>query len=81
MRTLIRVIPIEVDNRLNDFGIQRDQLIEIVHAMVAAKAECTDNDPPSAPGWSSWRHGTRRAREIFRPKRLTENELSDFNQL
>jgi hypothetical protein len=34
--------------------------------MVAARAECTDNDPPSAPGWSSWRHGTRRAREIFR---------------
>ena len=53
MRALIRVTPLEIDDRLNDFGIVRDQLIAIVHAMVAAKAECTDNDPPSAPGWSS----------------------------
>lgn len=68
MCALIRVTPLEIDDRLNDFGIVRDQLIAIVHAMVAAKAECTDNDPPSAPGWSSWRHGTRRAREIFRSK-------------
>src|ERR1700692_4391520 len=58
--------PIEVDGRLKELGVTRDQLLEIVHAMVAARAACTDNDPPSAPGWSSWRFGTRRVREILR---------------
>jgi hypothetical protein len=67
MPAIILATPIQVDGRLAEFGITREQLIEVVMAMVAARAECTDNDPPSAPGWSSWRHGTRRAREIFRP--------------
>jgi hypothetical protein len=59
--------PIEVDGRLRQLGVSREQLLEIVHAMVAAKAACTNNDPPGAPGWSSWRHGTRRSREVLRP--------------
>lgn len=59
--------PVEVDGRLHALGVTKEQLLEIVHAMVGAKAACTDNDPPSAPGWSSWRYGTRRSREIFRP--------------
>jgi len=67
MPAAIFATPIQVDKRLSEFGITKEQLLEIVHAMVAARAECTDNDPPSAPGWSSWRHGTRRAREVFRP--------------
>jgi hypothetical protein len=66
MPTLVFSTPAQVDGRLSEFGITREQLVEIIQAMVAAKAECTENDPPSAPGWSSWRHGTRRAREVFR---------------
>jgi hypothetical protein len=59
--------PIEVDGRLSELRVTREQLLEVVQAMVAAKAACTDNDPPSAPGWSSWRHGIRRSREVLRP--------------
>lgn len=59
--------PVEVVGRLSDLGVTQEQLLEIVHAMVGAKAACTDNDPPSAPGWSSWRHGIRRSREVLRP--------------
>ncbi len=67
MRPAIFATPIEVDGRLSDFGITREQLEEVVHAMIAARAGCTDNDPPSASGWSAWRYGTRRIREILRP--------------
>jgi hypothetical protein len=58
--------PVEVDGRLAQLGVTRDQLLEVVQAMIAARAACTDNDPPSAPGWSSWRSGTRRLREVLR---------------
>jgi hypothetical protein len=63
MPTKILKRPIEVRNRLGELGLRRDKLIEVVEAMVAAKAECTDNDPPGARGWSAWRMGTRRLRE------------------
>lgn len=55
--------PIEVRNRLDELGLPQKKLLEVVRAMVGAKAECTDNDPPGARGWSSWRWGTRRLRE------------------
>lgn len=55
---------IKVANRLAELGMPtRENLIEVAGAMVTAKSECTDNDPPGAPGWSSWRMGTRRLRE------------------
>jgi hypothetical protein len=67
MPVAIYKTPIEVDGRLSELRVTREQLLEIVQAMVAARAACTDNDPPSAPGWSSWRHGIRRSREVLRP--------------
>jgi hypothetical protein len=59
--------PIEVSNRLEDIGVTKEQLLEVVRSMQAAKNGCTDNDPPSAPGWSAWRDGTRRLREVLAP--------------
>jgi hypothetical protein len=76
---VIFATPIQVDGRLSEFGITREQLLESVQAMVAAKAECTDNDPPSAPGWSSWRHGTRRAREVFRPDGWVKDDTDQLS--
>ncbi|MGP9809875.1 hypothetical protein ACTZWT_00030 [Rhodopseudomonas sp. NSM] len=57
----------EVDGRLSSLGVTREQLMDVVQAMVAARAACTENDPPAARGWSSWRFGIRRSREILRP--------------
>jgi len=81
MRAIILATPIEVDGRLSDFGLARDQLIEIVQAMVAARAECTDNDPPGAPGWSSWRFGTRRAREVLRSYGWLKDETDQLSTI
>jgi len=58
--------PLEVDNRLHTLGWSREDLLEVVDAMVAGRYSCTENDPPSAPGWTAWRDGIRRLREIGR---------------
>jgi hypothetical protein len=64
MATRIWKNPIEVNNRLDQLGLKLPKLLEVVDAMVGAKAECTDNDPPGSRGWSSYRMGTRRLREV-----------------
>jgi len=57
--------PIEVDNRLEALGLSREQLLEVVEAVVGARADCTPNDPPGSQGWSAYRMGTRRLREVL----------------
>ncbi|MBT3556631.1 MAG: hypothetical protein HOC63_09650 [Rhodospirillales bacterium] len=51
-------------NRLEELGQSREKLVSVAEAMIGAKADCTDNDPPGARGWSAWRMGTRRLREV-----------------
>jgi hypothetical protein len=64
MKPKLLVEPIEVVNRLHELGWTRESLMEVVSCMVSARNSCTENDPPSAPGWKSWCDGTRRLREI-----------------
>jgi hypothetical protein len=42
-------------------------IAQFVLAAVTARNSCTENDPSSAPGWMSWKEGSRRLREVFRP--------------
>jgi hypothetical protein len=58
---------VSVDRRLRELGLSREGLIEVVLAAVTARNSCTENDPSSAPGWMSWKEGSRRLREVFRP--------------
>jgi hypothetical protein len=77
MTALIRKNPIEVKNRLAELGWTRDQLIEVVDAMVAARNDTTENDPSSAPGWMAWKDGTRRLREIALPMGWQRDETNN----
>ena len=70
--------PIEVTNRLDKLGWTLEELLEVVSAMVSARHSCTDNDPSSAPGWMSWKDGTRRLREIGRAKGLHKAEFDQI---
>lgn len=83
MAVVIRDL-VEVEDRLGRFGLTREDLLEVVSAMALARSNCTENDPPSAPGWSSWRDGTRRLREVALPlgweKDDTENVSSIINR-
>lgn len=64
MPTRITKGPIDTPNRLEELGLKLEEALEVVGAMISAKAECTDNDPPGSRGWSSWRWGIRRLREV-----------------
>lgn len=70
--------PVAVDHRLHDLGWSREDLLEVVDAMLAGRFSCTDNDPISAPGWMAWKEGTRRMREIGRRHGF---EISDEDQI
>jgi hypothetical protein len=70
--------PVDVGNRLDKlFQLTRDQLLEVVEAMVRAKADCTPNDPPGSRGWSAYKMGTRRLREITLVERGWEKDDAD----
>jgi hypothetical protein len=70
--------PTDVANRLEKLGWTFDELMEIVHAMVRARNDCTENDPIGAPGYMAWKTGTRRLREIGRPKGLEKDETDQI---
>ena len=74
--------PVEVSNELEKIGLTGPQVLEIVHAMAGAKADTTENDPPGAGGWSSWRMGVRRAREVtIHDKRFPDWERDETGQV
>lgn len=56
----------EIDDRLRPFGVERRELIEIVRAVVAARAEAVADDPLSAEGLLAYIYGTRLLRQVFR---------------
>jgi hypothetical protein len=70
--------PIDVGNRLEKlFGLKKEQLVEIVEAMVRAKADWTPNDPPGSRGWSAYKMGTRRLREVTLTEKGWEKDDTD----
>jgi len=69
---------LDVGNRLDGlFKLRREQLLEVVEAMVRAKADCTPNDPPGSRGWSAYKMGTRRLREITLVEKGWEKDDAD----
>lgn len=64
MPTIMVTKPHEVANELEAIGLSPEMVLEIVMAMAGAKADTTENDPPGSAGWSAWRMGVRRSREV-----------------
>jgi hypothetical protein len=65
------------DRRLRQyFDFDREQLIDVIGASVAARARCTDNDAKSAPGFYAWNAATARLRQIYRRQGW---EKGDYN--
>jgi hypothetical protein len=71
----------EANRRLNELGLTREQLIEVVKASVAGRGDCTENDPPSAPGWTSWCYGVRRLRQIFRREGWDKDDTGQLSTI
>jgi len=82
MPTVIVAKPNEIRNELERIGLTAEQVLEIVHAMAGAKADATENDPPGAAGWSAWRMGIRRSREVtIHDKRFPDWERDEEGQV
>ena len=75
---IVRHVESDVDNRLADLGLDRTTLHAVVAACVGAARGCTDNDPPGAYGYESYRLGTRRARELLRPKGWDKDDAGGY---
>ncbi len=59
----------EVDAKLKaEFGCSREELIHVVHRVVAARADSVDDDPLSASGQFAYIFGTRNVRGLFKRK-------------
>lgn len=67
MPAVVRVEELDVNARLRQLGLTREGLIGVLRACVYGFGDCTDNDPPSAKGYETWRYGTRSFREVLLP--------------
>lgn len=63
------------DQRLNELGWSRNELLEVVFASVAARSSATLNDPLGTAGWLAWQQGVRRLREVGITKGWTRIDL------
>jgi hypothetical protein len=75
----VRVHSYDVRQRLEEFGLTLEILLDAVRAVVAAHANCTENDPPAARLWDGWRMGTRRLRELLRPLGWEKDDADTFS--
>ena len=78
MTAIIRSDAWDIDRRLAELDLTRGLLIDVVEACVAGLGGCTENDPPNAPGYESYRHGTRRARELLRGDGWAKDDSGNF---
>jgi hypothetical protein len=82
LKAIVRVEAEDVGRRLEELGFaNKESLLEVVRACVAAQGGCTDNDPPGAPGYESWRFGVRRAREIYRPLGWEKDDAGGYSTI
>src|ERR1051325_10711432 len=75
----VLINPHEVNNRLEAFGLTREDFLKVIEAGVGGRRSCTKNDPPSAASWMSWKEGTREAREIAAPKGYERDEADGIS--
>lgn len=81
MKTIILSSSPEIRARLRQLGLTFEECMEVIEAMIAAANGCTDNDPPSARGWDSWRFGVRRWREIKRQQGWEKDETENLSTI
>ncbi|MEW6161370.1 MAG: hypothetical protein AB1813_28410 [Verrucomicrobiota bacterium] len=68
MSAELKVNEIEVVNRLADLlGVTKEQIIEVVYAGAAGRAECTSHHPSSMAGMRCWGDATRALRDLLVP--------------
>lgn len=77
----IHLHPVEVQSRLEQLGIPRAGLFEVIERAVSARRNATPNHPPGSGGWMAWSEGTCRLREEFLPLGWDKNEESRISSV
>lgn len=69
----------DIDYRLAQFGVSRQELIDVARGVVAARSDATADDPASAEGLLAYIYGTRLVRQLFQKigwARLNQNNVA-----
>lgn len=61
--------PLDVDQRLQPFGVTRAEFIPVIQAVVGARADAIADDPVTAAGQFAYIFGTRHVRGLFGKKK------------
>lgn len=69
---------VDVDTRLLPFLVTRADLLPIVKAVVAARADAVENDPITAEGQFAYIYGTRHVRGVFRAKKYLLDRVNNI---
>lgn len=64
----VLVDPVEVSNRLDQFGVSKDDLLQVVQAAVGARGNATPLHPKFTPGMFAYIEGTYRLRSQLASK-------------
>lgn len=78
MSCLVRIEPYDVQAALAALDLTFEECMAAFEAMTAAVGGCTENDPPTAPGWDARRFGVRRWREIKRSQGWLKNDAENI---
>ena len=69
----------EITSRLYELGLTEEQLVESVSKGLDARRRCTDDHPPSAPGYYQWSETNVALRQILRPLGWEKNDDVNFS--
>ena len=79
MPVTVRIEEADREDRLDELGLSRALLLEVVDACVAAEGDCTANDPPMARGLKVYFAGVRRLRELLCPAGWEKDDTGGFS--
>lgn len=63
---------------LGVLGVSLDGLQDVAEAIWWAHNSCTENDPPSFPGWQRYAVGTRSVRELLMPEGWDKDDSNGY---
>ena len=69
----------EITSRLYELGLTGEQLVESVSKGLDARRRCTDDHPPSAPGYYHWSETHVALRQTLRPLGWEKNDDGNFS--
>ena len=81
LQNLVLTSPEDVDARLQDLGLERDPIVDVVKQGYFAYISSTDNHPPLYPGFVAWAEMVKGLREYLLPKQWTRCDKNNYSRV